>query len=120
MQLWYDIFGDLNDPKVLLIHGADAQAISWRPHFYEPLVNAGFCVIRFDCRDNGLSEVFGKPPGFKPQSWTPEVAPPYTLEDDADDVIGLLDKLSLQTVHVVGHSQGGGHAGSLLTEHLAV
>jgi hypothetical protein len=60
MQLWYDIFGDLSDPNVLLIHGADAQAISWRPHFYEPLVNAGFCVIRFDCRDNGLSEKFGK------------------------------------------------------------
>ena len=107
MQLWYDIFGDRNDPKVVLIHGNEAQAISWRPHFYEPLVNADYCIIRFDCRDNGLSEKFGKPKGFKPQKWTPDQESPYTLADDADDVIGLLDKLNIKTAHVVGHSQGG-------------
>ena len=33
MQLWYDIFGDSSDPKVLLIHGNEAQAISWRSSF---------------------------------------------------------------------------------------
>jgi len=107
MQLWYDIFGDMDNPKVLLIHGSDGQAVSWRPHFYEPLINAGYCVIRFDCRDNGLSERFGKPKGFKPREWTPGQAAPYTLEDMADDAIGLLDKLKVETAHVVGHSQGG-------------
>jgi proline iminopeptidase len=107
MQLWYDTFGDKNDPKVLLIHGNEAQAISWLPHFYEPLVNAGYFVIRYDCRDNGLSEKFGKPKGFKPKKWTPEQAPPYTLEDDASDVIGLLKKLEVDSAHFVGWSQGG-------------
>ena len=34
MQLWYDIFGDMDNPKVLLIHGNEAQAISWMPHFF--------------------------------------------------------------------------------------
>jgi len=107
MQLWYDIFGDIDNPKVLLIHGTDAQAVSWMPHFYEPLVNAGFCVIRFDHRGNGLSQNFGKPKGFKPKKWTPEQEPPYTLVDMADDVIGLLEKLDIESAHVVGHSMGG-------------
>ncbi len=107
MQLWYDVFGDMDNPKVLLIHGMEGQAVGWRPHFYEPLVNAGYCVIRFDHRGNGLSENFGKPKGFKPTKWTPEQAPPYTLVDMADDVIGLLEKLDIKTAHVVGHSMGG-------------
>ena len=77
------------------------------PHFYEPLVNTGYCVIRFDHRDNGLSENFGKPKGFKPAKWTPEQAPPYPLVDMADDAIGLLEKLDIEAAHVVGHSMGG-------------
>jgi pimeloyl-ACP methyl ester carboxylesterase len=107
MQLWYDTFGDLNNPKVFLIHGNEGQAVSWMSHFYEPLVNAGYCVIRFDQRGNGLSEYFGKPKGFKPKEWTPEQAPPYTLLDMADDAIGLLEKLDIEYAHVVGHSMGG-------------
>ena len=77
------------------------------PHFYEPLVDAGYCVIRFDHRSNGLSQNFGKPKGFKPGKWTPEQAPPYPLVDLADDTIGLLEKLDIKTAHVVGHSMGG-------------
>jgi pimeloyl-ACP methyl ester carboxylesterase len=107
MQLWYDIFGNMDNPKVLLIHGPDAQAISYMPHFYEPMVNAGYCVIRFDQRGNGLSKNFGKPKGFKPGKWTPEQEPPYTLEDMVDDVIGLLEKLDIEAAHVAGHSMGG-------------
>ena len=107
LQLWYDVLGDRDNPKALLIHGNEAQAVSWMPHFYEPLVNAGFCVIRFDQRGNGLSENIDTPKGFKPGKWTPEQAPPYTLEDMADDAIGLLEKLSIETVHIVGHSMGG-------------
>ncbi|UCB46011.1 MAG: alpha/beta hydrolase [Spirochaetota bacterium] len=107
MQLWYDTFGDRDNPKVFLIHGTDAQAVNWMPHLYEPLVNAGYCVIRFDQRGNGLSEIFPKPKGFKPQKWTPEQAPPYTFVDMADDAIGLLEKLDIEAAHVVGHSMGG-------------
>ena len=107
MQLWYDIFGDMDNPKVLLIHGNEAQAVSWMPHFYELLVNAGYCVMRFDHRGNGLSENFNKPKGVKPGKWTPDQAPPYTLVDMAGDAIGLLEKLDIEAAHVTGHSMGG-------------
>ena len=107
MQLWYDIFGDMDNPKVLLMPGNEAQAVSYMPHFYKPLVNAGYCVIRFDHRGNGLSENFKKPKGFKPAKWTPGQAVPYTLDDMADDAIGLFEKLDIETAHVVGHSMGG-------------
>ena len=107
MQLWYDTFGDRSNPKVLLIHGNEAQAISWRANFYEPLVNAGYCVVRFDCRDNGLSQKFGMPKGFDPQKWTPDQESPYPLTDMADDAIGLLEKLDIDAAHIVGHSMGG-------------
>ena len=107
MQLWYDIFGDMDNLKVLLMHGTEVQAVGWMPHFYEPLVNAGYCVIRYDHRDNSLSEYFGKPKGFKPKTWTPEQAPPYTFEDIADDAIELLEKLDVENAHLVGHSMSG-------------
>jgi pimeloyl-ACP methyl ester carboxylesterase len=107
IQLWYDIFGNRDNPKVLLIHGTDAQAGSWMPHFYEPLVDAGYCVIRFDQRGNGLSENIDTPKEFKPGKWTPEQAPPYTLEEMSDDAIGLLEKLDIKTAHIVGQSMGG-------------
>jgi pimeloyl-ACP methyl ester carboxylesterase len=107
MRLWYDVYGDIKRPKVLLIHGNECQAVSWMPHFYEPLVNAGYCVVRFDQRDNGLSENFGKPKGFQPGKWTPEQSPPYPLSDMAADAIGLLEKLNIEAAHVVGQSMGG-------------
>lgn len=107
MQLWYDIFGAADDPTVLLIHGSDAQAVAWMPHFYEPLVSGGFRVIRFDQRDNGLSESFGMPKGFKPNEWTPEQEAPYPLVDMAEDAIGLLERLDVDHAHVIGHSMGG-------------
>lgn len=107
MQLWYDMLGDPQNPMVLLLHGTDGQALSWRPHLYEPLVDAGFCVIRLDLRDNGLSRRFGKPDGFEPEGWTPEQEPPYRLEAMADDVAGVLDALRVNSAHLIGWSQGG-------------
>jgi pimeloyl-ACP methyl ester carboxylesterase len=36
-----------------------------------------------------------------------EVAPPYRLEDMADDAVGLLDGLGIRAAHIVGASMGG-------------
>ena len=100
-------------PPVLLIMGLGMQLIAWPQDFVQPLVDAGFRVIRHDNRDSGLSQhfdPFGVPNmllamtkvrfGFMPK-------PPYTLADMARDSIGVLDALGIDRAHVIGASMGG-------------
>lgn len=63
----------------------------WEPQV-QPLVAAGYRVIRFDHRGHGRSPV---PPG------------PYSLADLGGDVVALLDRLGEARVHYVGLSLGG-------------
>ncbi|MFW0795766.1 3-oxoadipate enol-lactonase [Gordonia sp. CPCC 205515] len=54
-----------------------------------------FRVVRYDTRGHGESPV--------PQG-------PYTIDDLADDVIALLDRLGIEKAHIVGLSLGGATA----------
>jgi pimeloyl-ACP methyl ester carboxylesterase len=94
IELWYEDFGEITDPHVVLIMGANATALVWDASFYEPIVDAGYHVVRFDNRDEGLSQWF-------------DAAHPYTLDDMAADTIGLMDALSIDRAHLVGVSMGG-------------
>lgn len=78
--------------------GLDAQSIMFTSDFIEPLVKAGYYVIRFDNRDIGLSTWLN-------DSWHRKR--PYTLEDMAKDTIDLMDYLSIAQAHVIGVSMGG-------------
>jgi len=95
VELWWQDFGPRERPTVLLVMGANAQAIFWPPAFYEPLVAAGYHVVRFDNRDIGLS------------SWVDFAKQPYTVVDMARDAVGLLDALGIERAHWVGASMGG-------------
>ena len=55
INIWWEDFGDSSNPTVLLIMGANANAMQWPLEFVNPLVEAGFHVIRFDNRDVGKS-----------------------------------------------------------------
>jgi pimeloyl-ACP methyl ester carboxylesterase len=109
VELCYETFGSQDDPAMLLVMGLGTQMLAWREEFCEELVKRGFFVIRYDNRDVGRSTRFSgvKPPGFlellrrKPR----ELA--YTLDDMADDGMGLLDALGIERAHVVGASMGG-------------
>jgi pimeloyl-ACP methyl ester carboxylesterase len=92
IDLEYETFGDPDASPLLLIAGLGVQLVGWDVEFCELLVSRGFRVIRFDNRDVGLS------------TW-PEQG--YTLEDMADDAVGLLDALGIRAAHVVGASMGG-------------
>lgn len=97
IELYYEAFGKPENPAVLLIMGLDAQCVVWSMNFIQPLVDAGYYVIRFDNRDIGLS------------TWMTDWhrSRPYTLEDMARDTAGLLDALNIKKAHIVGASMGG-------------
>lgn len=113
IEVVYDTFGDTAAVPMLLIMGLGNQMISWREDFCAQLAARGFWVIRFDNRDAGLSTKFdgaGKPK-MLPLVWAfirgRPLQVPYTLQDMADDAVGLLDVLHISSAHVVGVSLGG-------------
>ncbi len=100
-------------PAVLLIMGLGMQLVAWPQPFIDALVDAGFRVIRMDNRDIGLSQHFdhlGTPnllwAGLKYKLGLP-VRPLYSLQDMANDALGVLDTLGVARAHIVGVSMGG-------------
>ena len=94
VDLFVEVFGGDDAEPVLLISGADAHCIRWTPALVEPLVDAGYRVVRFDNRDSGLSTKVPTNIG-------------YTLDDMAADALSVLDGLSIESAHVIGRSMGG-------------
>ena len=108
INIWWEDFGDSSNPTVLLIMGANANAMQWTLEFINPLVSAGFHVIRFDNRDVGKSTWLTTEPSFKLEEGsmvTGEVS--YNLEDMAQDAVSLLEHLGVEKAHIVGASMGG-------------
>jgi pimeloyl-ACP methyl ester carboxylesterase len=106
----YEVYGE-GEP-LLLVMGLGGQLVAWPMDWVQRFVDLGFQVIRFDNRDVGLSSKMpGKPPGllrviasvFSRRFAKAE----YLLSDMADDAVGLLDHLGIDTAHVVGVSMGG-------------
>lgn len=81
LDIWYETFGNENDPVLLLIMGGGCQGVLWPVEFCEKLVKEGFHVIRYDHRDAGLSTHFN----FAEN--------PYDIMDITKDAIGLIDFL---------------------------
>jgi pimeloyl-ACP methyl ester carboxylesterase len=112
IQIEYDTFGDKSSPPLLLIMGIGRQMVSWNEEFCQELAEKGLYVIRFDNRDVGLSTKFeeaGVPDTASAVAASmqgQEVRAPYTLDDMADDAIGLLDVLGIEKAHICGASMG--------------
>jgi pimeloyl-ACP methyl ester carboxylesterase len=96
IEIWYELIPTSQEkPKgtIVLVEGLTATAIRWGSFFYEPLLAEGFNVLRFDNRDVGNS------------TWISEAD--YSLSDMADDLLGLVNELNIDTIHLVGQSMGG-------------
>lgn len=120
VELCYQTFGSPSDPPLLLVMGLSAPLNWWPVELCEQLARAGFFVVRFDNRDVGRSTKIATSVGRRHlvRAFTTGTgAPPYTLGDMADDAVGLLDHLGLETAHVVGVSMGGMIAQTIALAH---
>lgn len=113
IDIEYETFGSDAGPVILLIMGQGAQMTVWPGSFCRGLAERGFRVIRFDNRDVGLSTHFDgvKAPGVGRALLAAllgiRIKPPYSLHDMADDAVGLLEGLGVDSAHIVGASMGG-------------
>ena len=108
-ELYFDTFGTLSDPTLLLVNGLGSQCINYAEAWCERFVAEGYQVVRFDNRDTGLSSKLDDTP--------------YALADMALDAVAVLDAVGAARAHVMGLSMGGmivqrlaiDHADRLLT-----
>lgn len=113
IEIEYETIGNRNSEPMLLIAGLGGQLLAWSDEICKGFSNRGFFVIRFDNRDVGLSTKLNDSgiPDFAQinasyaRGERPNV--PYTLEDMADDAVGVLDALGIDKAHVCGASMGG-------------
>ncbi len=94
IELYFETFGSLDDPTIILLPGMGNQLVVYDEDFCEAFVDRGFGVIRMDNRDAGLSS-----------ATTDDLE--YNLDDMADDVIAVLDAAGVHQAVVLGLSLGG-------------
>jgi len=94
MEIWYESIMPSKESEgtILLIMGLGGTALEWPEYFVNPLVEAGYHVVRFDNRGTGLS------------TWTERN---FNISDMAKDAVAVLDGLEIKNAHVVGMSMGG-------------
>ena len=86
---------------LLMIQGMSGTHVSWGDPFLEPL-RTHFDVVAFDNRGIGLSA---------------PIDGPFTIVEMAEDAVGVMDELGLESAHVVGISMGGMIAQELALAH---
>ncbi len=88
ITLWFE--DDGTGPPVVLIPGMLSDSASWQP--LVPALTDSFRVIRPDPRCSGRTQ---------------PALPGLSLKQMGTDILALADHLSLDRVHLVGHSLGG-------------
>jgi pimeloyl-ACP methyl ester carboxylesterase len=108
LEIAYETFGDPSDPAALLVMGLGTQMLAWPDRLCEDIAATGRYVVRYDNRDVGLSTHLDHLPVPQPGRVLLRVEKaPYSIRDMAEDALGLMDALGLDTVDLVGASMGG-------------
>lgn len=90
VKLYYELHGPEQADVLVLSNGILMSTASWA--FQTPIFSQHYRLLLYDCRGMWQSE---HPPG------------PYTMEQHADDLAGLLDELGIKRAHIGGISYGG-------------
>jgi pimeloyl-ACP methyl ester carboxylesterase len=102
VRIHYQEAGDESAPPMILIHGFISSNLVWNETFL-PLAQAGFHVIAPDLPGYGYSD---KPSGAS-----------YTIDAQADAVVGLMDRLGIDQATIVGASYGGAVAATIALDY---
>lgn len=102
MRVHYLAEGPANGPVVVLVHGLGGHAEDWL-HIAPYLARAGYRVYMPDLIGYGRSE---KPAAFS-----------YSVQDEANVVVGFFDALGLRQVDLGGWSMGGWIVQLVASEH---
>jgi 3-oxoadipate enol-lactonase len=100
MTVRYCLDGPPSAPVVMFGNGLATSLEMWEPQ--ATFFAQRFRVLRYDVRGHGGTEA---------------TQPPYTLEQLADDAVGLLDRLGIEKVTYVGLSLGGMIGQALAVRH---
>ncbi len=109
IEIAYQQAGDPDGEPLLLIMGLATQMLAWDEELCAMLAERGFRVVRFDNRDVGHSTKLdskGVPKRTDMLLGRRRTAP-YLLRDMAEDTVGLMDHLEIESAHLVGASMGG-------------
>lgn len=124
IQIEYEEYGPKDGPALILIRGQGSQLIHWPKELVQGFAERGYRTVIFDNRDVGLTQRFdlpgvsGKPEDILAAIEVGEVPKAaYTLDDMAQDVVGLMDALGIERAHVFGISMGGAVAQALAIDH---
>ena len=88
----YDLLISGAGPPILLLHGFSGDKSTWRG--LRAILESAWQVIALDLLGHGDSDV------------APESAA-YRMENAADDIVSLLDRLAIERAHLLGYSMGG-------------
>ena len=106
IELFYTI-DDFTDPwttpeTVVLHHGMAKNHSLW--YGWIPILARKYRVIRFDMRGMGQSDV-------------PDAGYPWSVDNFANDLLDLVDKLDLIKFHLIGETVGGSISMKFATQH---
>jgi 3-oxoadipate enol-lactonase len=91
LEIFYEISGNPDDPKIVLIHGLFVNSDSWRNQLDG--LKSEFNILRYDLRGHGRST--------KPTT-------NFLVQNHVDDLKALLTHLNwTKDIYLVGHSLGG-------------
>jgi pimeloyl-ACP methyl ester carboxylesterase len=119
IEIAYQEVGDPDAAPLLLVMGLGTQMLGWDEEFCALLAERGFRVVRFDNRDIGHSTMLesGGVPSRLDLFIGRRESAAYLLSVMANDTIGLMDHLGIESAHVVGASMGGMIGQTLAIEH---
>lgn len=120
VEMEYEVFGE--GPPLYLVMGLNTQMVAWPKDLIDDLVERGYQVVRMDNRDIGLSSKTQGPAPVRSAVIASILRPKkaktdYLIADMAGDLVGLMDHLGHDKVHVVGASMGGMIAQQLTIDH---